>query len=103
MDRITDKHLQALCDRINTLTGSPMTPYTERDGRHRANVGNYHISRAYGGVCLHRMSNESGGVTTPLTHGHVPARELYEQMRAYIAGIETGRALAVVEVEHAAT
>lgn len=91
-DRITIKHLDALCARINAATGSPATPYTrDAGGKHKANVGNYHISQAYGGYCLHRMVNEYGGVYTPLSGGHGPARELYEQMRAFLAGIEQGK------------
>lgn len=88
-DRITDKHLQALCDRINRVTGSPMVPYAldTVKGKHVAQIGNYHISHAYGGVSLHRMVNDSGGVSSPLGYGHVPKRELYERMQAFIAGI----------------
>ena len=87
-DRITDKHLDALCARINKMTGSPEAPYRRDADGMRANVGNYHVSHAYGGVCLHRMSNESGGVTTPLTYGHVQKRDLYNAMQAFIAGFE---------------
>lgn len=87
--RITNKQLEFLVDRINQLTNSPMAPWTrQKDGTLKANIGNYHISGAYGGVCLHRMMNESGGVTTPLSYGHVPKRELYNQLRAFIAGLE---------------
>ena len=88
MERITEKKLNALCERLNKLTGSPETPYTLDGVGIRANVGNYHISHAYGGVCLHRMSNESGGVTTPLNCGHVSKRELYNAMHAFMAGFE---------------
>lgn len=92
MDRITDKMLDTLCDRLNKLTGSPTASYTRtEDGRMRANIGNFHVSRAYGGVCLHRMSNEGGGVYCPLSQGHGPKRELWSAMQAYIAGIETER------------
>jgi hypothetical protein len=92
-DRITDKHLDALAERLNKLTSSPLQPYTldKVTGRNRACIGNHHISHAYGGVCLHRMSNESGGVSCPLIHGHVPKRELYDAMRNYIAGFEAGK------------
>lgn len=86
--RITIDNLQAVVDRINRLTGSPATPWSREGDRNRANIGNYHLSHAYGGVCLHRMCNESGGVTTPLGLGHVPKRELYEQMHAFARGIE---------------
>jgi hypothetical protein len=89
MDRITDKHLNALCARINKTLGTPETPWTrDADGRNRANIGNHHISHAYGGVCLHKMSNESGGVSCPISMGHVPKRELYERMHAFLQGIE---------------
>lgn len=95
MDRITIKHLKALAHRLNQITGSPVEPYTRgADGHHRANIGNFHISQAYGGYCLHRMMNEGGGVTCPLGNGHGPARELYEQMRAYIAGFEAALSMA---------
>ncbi len=88
MDRITEKQLDALCARLNKLTGSPEKPYA--DGK--ACIGNYHISHAYGGVCLHRMHNTGGGVSCPLSSGHAPKRELYAAMHAYIDGIEFGMA-----------
>lgn len=88
MSRITRKQLEARAAWINKLTGSPLESSTRIDGRYVANVGNFHISGAYGGYCLHRMVNESGGVTTPLISYHVPARELWEQMGAFIAGLE---------------
>jgi hypothetical protein len=92
MERITIKHLDALVARLNYLTNSPMKPYEKgEDGRIHAQIGNYHISQAYGGVCLHRMHNDGGGVTTPLSGGHIPKRELYEQMHAFIRGIELGK------------
>jgi hypothetical protein len=91
MDRITNKQLSALCEWLNEITDSPAEPYTQIDGKLRANIGNYHISGAYGGVCLHRMMNESGGVNTPLSSGHGTKRELFEQMHAYIRGIELGK------------
>jgi hypothetical protein len=85
MSRITDKHLQAKIDWLNKITGSPVAPYI--DGK--AQIGNYHLSHAYGGVCLHRMHNESGGVSSPLSCGHIPKRELAGLLDAFIAGINT--------------
>jgi hypothetical protein len=87
MNRITVKHLESLVDCLNKITASPMKPYI--DGKPQA--GNYHISRAYGGYCLHRMSLKHGcsGVTTPLSGGHIPAREVYNEMRAFINGIDS--------------
>lgn len=86
MNRITEKHLQAIVDRLNRITGSPALPYV--DGK--AQIGNYHISHAYGGVCLHRMHNEGGGVSSPLSTGHITKRELAGLLHAFIAGINTG-------------
>lgn len=83
MNRITEKDLEALCARINAATGSPTTPWA--DGK--AQIGNFHISHAYGGVCLHRMHNAGGTVSAPLISGHVPKRELFNAMHAYLAGL----------------
>ena len=91
-DRITDKHMQALADRMNKLTGSPATPYAVgEDNRSHAQVGNFHISHAYGGVCLHRMSNTSGGVSCPLGNGYGTKRELYDSMHAWLRGHESAK------------
>lgn len=88
MQRITIKFLEAQCDRLNRLTGSPMESYSrDATGRSKANVGCFHISQAYGGYALHRMHNEGGGVSEPLNTGHIPARELSGLISAYIAGI----------------
>lgn len=93
MQRITEKDLQRLCDRINEATGSPMKPWDRAEGedRMRAQIGNYHLSHAYGGVCLHRMHNEGGGVSTPLSGGHEPKRDLYNRMTAFLAGLEAAK------------
>lgn len=86
-DRITDKHLDALCERLNKITGSPMT---YMDGDRHILVGHFHIDSSYGGWNLARTMNTSGGITCPISAGHLPARELYERMYAYIRGIEFG-------------
>ena len=75
--KTTIKTLENLCNQINVATNSPATP----------NIGNYHLSRSYGGVCLHRMENASGGVSTPLVQGHVPKKELELAMRSFLAGL----------------
>jgi hypothetical protein len=87
MNRVTEKQLQAIVDRLNRITNSPMEPYIERE----AQIGNYHLSHAYGGVCLHRMFNEGGGVSSPLSTGHISKRELMGLLYAFINGIETAR------------
>lgn len=93
MRRITIKDLRAVAARLNRVTGSPMEyaqPY-EEGKPFCSNIGNYHISQAYGGYSLHRVSNTSGGVSEPLSTGHIPARELYHRMHAYLSGFEAGR------------
>ena len=86
--RVTQSHLQAVVDRINRITQSPMVPYAkDADGKHIAQIGNYHLSGAYGGVCLHRMQNDGGGVSSPLSSGHITNRQLLDLMYAYIQGL----------------
>ena len=90
MERITDKMLDIRVQRLNEITNSPSQPWTTNPetGKMQSNIGNYHLSRAYGGVCLHRMMNTGGGVTCPLSHGHAPKRELFEKLGAYLDGID---------------
>ena len=91
--RITRKHLEPIIDRLNRLTGSPSEPWTNDGDKFRANIGNFHLSEAYGGYCLHRMSNEHGGVSDVFSSGHIKARDLYDQLHAYLRGIEFGKDL----------
>ena len=89
MERTTKTQLQFVVDRINTVTGSPTDAYSvnPETGRHNPNIGNYHLSSAYGGVCLHRMHNEGGGISSPLSTGHISKRELLNLMQAYLCGL----------------
>lgn len=69
--------------------GNPETAWVKNaDGRMVAQIGNYHLSGAYGGVCVHCMHNDGGGVTTPIWGGHIPKREAEALMRAYLRGLE---------------
>lgn len=93
MKRVTKKDLQAIVDRINRIKNTPQTTYTRKiqpDGTTKlmANVGNYHLIFAYGGVSLRQISNESGGTCDVLLSGHVPKRELQRLLVAYIKKIE---------------
>lgn len=92
MNRVTDKCLQRIVDRINLMQKTPMEPYTktetENDTEFEANIGNYHLSYSYGGISLYRMVNDGGGVTDVLMCGHVSKRELQTAMFAYIRGLE---------------
>lgn len=93
-DRITIDRLRRQCDRLNRITGQPTESYIREDdgtehGRFVAQVGNYHLSQAYGGVSLHQMVSTSGAVRDVLSLGHCPKRELFDRMLAFIEGIET--------------
>lgn len=89
MEQITIKQLENLCVYLNRLTGYPEKRWTlNARGNLRVNIGNYHISYAYGCVRLNQNMNERGGVAYPLGEEHIPKRRLWEQMQAYIRGIE---------------
>lgn len=90
--RITIKDLRPAVERLNRMTGNPTEPYTRKDdGSFVCNIGNYHLSQAYGGYQVQQMLTDGGGVTTPITCGHVPARECYETLHAFIRGYEQAR------------
>ena len=98
--RITLKQLEAQIEQLNSITNSPQSPWTQgADGKLTANTGNYHLSRGYGGYCVHRMANEKGGVTTPITHHHVPKRNLFNGLTAYIAEI-TEKQIRVINADY---
>jgi hypothetical protein len=86
--RITQKDLEAVVERINRLQGANLAPYSKLpDGNYRANIGTYHLSYAYGGVSLHRMQSEGGGVDDVFRSGHIPKLKLYYMMQAYVSGL----------------
>ena len=92
MERVTMGMLEKKVDYLNKLTGNASTPWTRGDdGKLTANIGNYHLSGAYGGWCLHQMDNEGGGVHVPFNCGYVPKRELFYRICAFIDGIQAGR------------
>lgn len=86
--RVLIRHLEPLVSRINEITGSPATSYTKKDGKYIANIGNYHLDWAYGGVQLQRMDTDGGGVTQPLGGGYHTKRELYNMLHAFLRGLE---------------
>lgn len=89
--RITKKSLQDKVNTINSLLKTEPEPYAappvEPFAGLRANVGNYHLSMAYGGYALNRMVNESGGAADVFNKGHMSARELSDLLHGFIAGI----------------
>ena len=89
MERITQKDLEYLVKEINEVTNSPIRPWGTLAKPYPANgvnIGNYHLDYAYGGVQLIRMVNKAGGVTIISRRCHVPKRELYYWMQAFLAG-----------------
>ena len=57
----------------------------------KAQIGNYHIDGAYGGVSLHQMVNDGGGIRDVFSCGHVPKRELFDRICAFMEGIRTAQ------------
>lgn len=92
MERITLKNLENAIATLNRVTGSPLQPYL-RDDDYKlvANVGNFHLSEAYGGYQLHRMVNKQGGITNVLRHGYVSKPVLFDLVHAYRMGFETAQ------------
>ena len=98
MDRIKQSDLEYYAGLINQATNSPQDPYYwDENKKLRPNGNCYHLSGAYGGVSLQRNVNLSGGCTDVFNCGHVPKRDLYNRMRAYLAGIEDSNALFLEE------
>lgn len=91
MQRITRKDLEGAVNLLNRLTNSQSEPYRKEGDKWVANIGNFHISGAYGGFALHRMCNESGGIRDIFQNGHMPARELYALIHAFRKGLEFSR------------
>ena len=85
--RITRAHLDAKARTLNGMTNSRVESSRMVVGKWTANVGNYHISCAYGGYSLHRMVTEGGGARDVFDCGHIPARQLAALMSAYTTGL----------------
>ena len=68
--------IQAALYKLNRQTASPLKPY--EDGQ--AQIGNYHLSQAYGGYNVNRIMNNGGGCTEPAGHGHVTKRECLQRI-----------------------
>jgi len=88
MYRITQKDLETMTERINKATDSPETPYDRTGGNISANIGNYHLDYAYGGVKLVRMTNTGGAIRVISDNGYGTKRELYNWMQAFLSGME---------------
>lgn len=83
--RITEKMLETRVAHLNKITNSP-AEYRGADSV--IAIGHFHLSHAYGGVCLHKVCNTSGGVSDVLSMGHVTKREAFDRICAFTNGIE---------------
>lgn len=79
--RITEKMLQAKVNHLNSLKGFDSPKYSD--------IGSYTLDYAYGGVALYRYINDRGGVHDIFRNGHMPKRELFGLLNAFINGIES--------------
>ena len=89
VNRITEKHLQSLCDQINEFQGTPMKPYATKPSGvgFISQPGCYHIESAYGGHQLAQIYNTAGATTSPINCGFVSRRELHGLMLAFLEGL----------------
>ena len=49
MQSVTKKTIEAQIERLNRETNNPLTPYVRDGEKFTAQLGNYHLSGAYGG------------------------------------------------------
>lgn len=87
MQSITKKTIQAQIDRLNIETNNPSTPYVRDGEKFTAQLGNYHLSGAYGGYSLHRMETDGGGISDVFGCGHITKRDLSARISAMMRGI----------------
>jgi hypothetical protein len=81
--------LEKRVDLLNSFAGQPPTTWTRDADGMSSNIGNYHVSYAYGGVSLHQIMNKDGGVHDVFRCGHVPKRELFDRICSLMDGIQT--------------
>ena len=86
--RITNKDLEGVVKRLNRITNNPEASYVRtEDGKLVAQIGNYHIDSAYGGVSLAQMQTEGGGIRRVIDSGYTTKKDLFNQIHAYINGL----------------
>jgi len=86
--RITEKDLSKAVERLNELTGSPLT---YMDENRKTNIGHFCLDYAYGGVQLQRVCNLSGGVSTVFHCGYITKGGLYNLIHAFIDGYKLAK------------
>lgn len=121
--RITKKKLESLISDLNTAVGAPQTIFAQteerriikkcyltpgiksglmraydKDGKSfDANVGNFFLSEVtdkhWGGFNLCQMVNKEGGFRNVFESRHIPARDLYDRIEAFLQGINYAKEL----------
>ena len=87
MQSITKKFLEAQIERLNRETNNPPAPYVRDGEKFTAQIGNFHLSGAYGGYSLHRMETDGGGASDVFGSGHISKRDLSSRISAMLVGI----------------
>ena len=87
MNTITKKTIEAQIERLNLETNNPPAPYVRDGEKFTAQIGNYHLSGAYGGYSLHRMETDGGGISDVFGCGHISKRDLSARISAMMRGI----------------
>ena len=91
MQTITKKIIEAQIERLNIETNNPPTPYVREGEKSVAQLGNYHLSGAYGGYSLHRMETDGGGISDVFGSGHITKRDLSARISAMLCGIHAAQ------------
>ena len=81
MKRITERQLEIMTERLNEIVGFD-------ENVKYSTIGAYTISYAYGGVSLHQYVNEHGAIKDVFSCGHIPKRDLYNRIMAYMEGMK---------------
>ena len=90
--RVTLQMIEQRINYLNEVTDNPKTPWTRNaNGSNSANVGNYHLGGANGGVKLEQMVGPSGEERDVLSCGYTTKRDLYNRLCAMLDGIEVVR------------
>lgn len=82
MEKVTEKDLDGILLRLNTITRNPKMYMVD----HVIQPGNYHLDGAFGGWSLRQTTNNLGGETDVLGSGYTTKKHLYELISAYIKG-----------------
>jgi len=88
--RTTLAQVRLLIDELNKQLDRPLKPYIKENGKLTAQIGNFHLYRAYGAYGLHEMANESGAVHETISLG--TKKELYTALHKLIQGVELATA-----------